>query len=361
MSQSSRQASWCGMVSGALLLAALPAGGSSRVLPPQYVSSADGRYALSIVGVPRPEPNQADWPVAVVYAVDGVGTRRELSRFPLAEWADRDSLQRLIADSGHVVTIDRKSWPSLSFAIYSPTGSLVRGGDLEELLTSADREALEKAEPENGWRTQAELDDARFSLNLEFVHWGVDPEPLRAGTLELSLVDGGVLHAEADLVAPFAEAARQRRRLPPPPPPLPYARLVDDSPIAGEWRSGESHIACDDTPTWEIEPVLERRFAGAPWVRFDSLATEVGVDLPLPAYTEVARRARITGRQDTELLVLASGEVICARGINRVPMGLDKSAVDAVRQWRLAPLRGRSGSVRTTVTFEFSLADHPSP
>jgi TonB family protein len=295
----------------------------------------------------------------LVYAVDGEGTRRELSRFPLAEWTNRDRLERLIADSGHVVTIDRWSVPWVSFAIYAPNGVLVRSGSLEELLTSADREALEKAGDESGWRTQVKIDDARFSLTLELLHWGVDPEPLRAGTLELSLVDGGVLHAEADLVAPFADSARQREPLPPAPPPPLYARLVNDSPAGGEWRSGEGAIACDDTPTCQLDSVLEQRLAAAPWVPFDSLATLAGVDLPLPAYSEVGRRARITGRQDTELLVLATGEVVCARGINSVPMGLDRSAVDAVRQWRFAPLRGHGGSVRTTVTFEFSLADHP--
>ena len=75
-----------------------------------------------------------------------------------------------------------------------------------------------------------------------------------------------------------------------------------------------------------------------------------------PRYTEIARRARIQGVVILELLIERDGTVSNAHILKPLPMGLDKSAIDAVMQYRYTPGKDQKGmAVRTlwnaTVTF----------
>lgn len=77
----------------------------------------------------------------------------------------------------------------------------------------------------------------------------------------------------------------------------------------------------------------------------------------LPAYTELARRARTEGMVILEAIIDASGRVTAVRVLRSLPFGLEQSAVEAVRQWRYRPalLNGKPQSVYFTLTVHFDL------
>lgn len=78
----------------------------------------------------------------------------------------------------------------------------------------------------------------------------------------------------------------------------------------------------------------------------------------LPVYTEQARKARIQGAVVLQATIDEQGVVIDLRVIHKLLLGLDKSAADAVSQWRYRPatLAGRPVKVFFTVTVHFDLA-----
>lgn len=76
-----------------------------------------------------------------------------------------------------------------------------------------------------------------------------------------------------------------------------------------------------------------------------------------PAYTEVARRARIQGVVILEATIDRGGRVTSTRVLKSLPMGLDAKAREAVASWRFKPARqdGRPVTVLYTVTVNFRL------
>ena len=76
-----------------------------------------------------------------------------------------------------------------------------------------------------------------------------------------------------------------------------------------------------------------------------------------PAYTELARKARIQGVVIVEAIIDKEGHVTNVRVLKGLPMGLDQSAVDAVKSWRFRPatLNGRPVSVYYSLTVNFRL------
>jgi periplasmic protein TonB len=76
-----------------------------------------------------------------------------------------------------------------------------------------------------------------------------------------------------------------------------------------------------------------------------------------PAYTELARKARIQGVVIVEAVIDKEGKVTNVRVLKGLPMGLDQSAVDAVKSWRFRPatLNGRPVSVYYSLTVNFRL------
>ncbi len=76
-----------------------------------------------------------------------------------------------------------------------------------------------------------------------------------------------------------------------------------------------------------------------------------------PAYTELARKARIQGVVIVEAIIDKEGRVTNVRILKGLPMGLDQSAVDVVKTWRFTPatLNGRPVSVYYSLTVNFRL------
>ena len=82
------------------------------------------------------------------------------------------------------------------------------------------------------------------------------------------------------------------------------------------------------------------------------------LEKPRPAYTEEARRLRIEGEVQLEILFGASGEISILRVVRGLGHGLDENAVQAARTIRYLPARkdGRAVDSTATVHIIFQLA-----
>jgi TonB family protein len=76
-----------------------------------------------------------------------------------------------------------------------------------------------------------------------------------------------------------------------------------------------------------------------------------------PVYTETARKARIEGIVIIETIIDRQGNVTDARMLKGLPLGLDQSALDAVKKWKFKPgtLNGQPVPVIFTLTVTFKL------
>lgn len=78
---------------------------------------------------------------------------------------------------------------------------------------------------------------------------------------------------------------------------------------------------------------------------------------PNPAYTEMARAARVTGTVIIDAIIDESGNVIKARVLKGLPMDLDRAAVEAIQNWKFKPatLHGRPVKVYYTLSVNFNV------
>ena len=76
-----------------------------------------------------------------------------------------------------------------------------------------------------------------------------------------------------------------------------------------------------------------------------------------PRYTEAARYAGIKGPVILDLVIDTNGRVASIKVLRGLPLGLTKSAVDAVKQWRFeaSKYKGHPVSVRYILTVHFNL------
>ncbi|HEV7505756.1 MAG TPA: TonB family protein [Thermoanaerobaculia bacterium] len=76
-----------------------------------------------------------------------------------------------------------------------------------------------------------------------------------------------------------------------------------------------------------------------------------------PVYTELARRARVTGTVIVEAIIDTGGNVTNVRVLKGLPMGLDGSAVEAVQEWKFRPatLEGKPVKVYYVLTVNFQV------
>jgi len=76
-----------------------------------------------------------------------------------------------------------------------------------------------------------------------------------------------------------------------------------------------------------------------------------------PQYTELARKARIEGIVIIEAIIDRNGNVTDARVLKPLPLGLDQSALEAVKRWKFTPgtLNGQPVPVIYNLTVNFRL------
>ena len=76
-----------------------------------------------------------------------------------------------------------------------------------------------------------------------------------------------------------------------------------------------------------------------------------------PDYTEIARKARISGIVIIEAVIDRQGNVTEARILKPLPMGLDQQALAAIKQWKFRPgrLNGQPVPVYYNLTVNFRL------
>ncbi len=76
-----------------------------------------------------------------------------------------------------------------------------------------------------------------------------------------------------------------------------------------------------------------------------------------PRYTEMARKAHLEGVVKVRAIVDEHGNVTDVQLLRGLPMGLDQSAMDAVRTWRFTPatLHGKPVKVYFDLTVNFTL------
>lgn len=78
---------------------------------------------------------------------------------------------------------------------------------------------------------------------------------------------------------------------------------------------------------------------------------------PPPAYTEIARKARLQGVVIVQAIIDKQGNVTNVKLLKGLGMGLDQAAMDAIKKWRFEPatLHGKPVSVYYTLTVNFRL------
>jgi len=69
-----------------------------------------------------------------------------------------------------------------------------------------------------------------------------------------------------------------------------------------------------------------------------------------PSYPELAKRMHVTGKVKLETVIAAGGAVTAARLVGGNPV-FEKSAVEAVKQWRFEPAQKET---KTVVVLEFA-------
>ena len=96
---------------------------------------------------------------------------------------------------------------------------------------------------------------------------------------------------------------------------------------------------------------------GAPLRVGGNVKAPVVLERVQPRYTEIARRARIQGPVIIEAVINQEGEVVDARVIKGLPMGLENEALSALKRWKFKPgtLNGRPVPVYFNLVINFQL------
>ena len=78
---------------------------------------------------------------------------------------------------------------------------------------------------------------------------------------------------------------------------------------------------------------------------------------PQPAYTEIARKARIQGVVIVQAIIDKQGNVTNVKVLKGLPMGLDQAAVESIKTWKFKPatLNGKPVDVYYNLTVNFTL------
>lgn len=277
--------------------------------------------------------------LASVYALDRRSEPTRVSTFRLQE--ERLPGRVLISDDGESVVLlgegDRR-WDALgshAVVLYRSDGSLVRSLSLEDLLTSGDlREAGGfSSRPTYPWASTG-IDEVRGVLVLQLERRLPDDSSTeeRLATLEVDLETGLPLQPKRDLL------------------PQPRAIL---SNVADEATYTANSPWDDDsgcTPSWDAA-----LSAGHVEQLSNAELRAHAIAAPLPGYTELGRKARVTGTVVIELQISERGNVEAACFVKSLPMALGRNALFAAQRWRFRPIEAQGKPVRAVgrLAFEF--------
>src|ERR1700681_782888 len=103
------------------------------------------------------------------------------------------------------------------------------------------------------------------------------------------------------------------------------------------------------------------RAAGPPYRVGGEISRPEIISNPRPVYTELARRARVTGTVIAEAVIDEHGDVTDVRVLKGLPMGLSQAAVDAIKMWKFKPAtrEGQPVPVYYVLTVNFQVDDSP--
>ena len=116
-------------------------------------------------------------------------------------------------------------------------------------------------------------------------------------------------------------------------------------------------LGASATPAQDAPP------AGEPYRVGGGISAPQKLSGAAPVYTELARRSRVTGTVIVEAIIDEQGNVTNVRVLKGLPMGLDRSAVEAVQTWKFKPamLEGKPVKVYYTLTVNFQVDQDPPP
>lgn len=97
--------------------------------------------------------------------------------------------------------------------------------------------------------------------------------------------------------------------------------------------------------------------AGPPYRVGDNVSRPEIISSTRPVYTELARRARVSGTVIVEAIIDEQGDVVNARVLKGQPLGLDQAAVEAIRTWKFKPAMkaGKPVKVYYVLTVNFQV------
>jgi protein TonB len=222
-------------------------------------------------------------------------------------------------------------------------------------------------------RTPPEITSADLTPDLaaaDFQTFALEYDEDRRG-MRWAIVSAVILHIIFFLIQLPELVAEQQVRFKPPPPkqqqeiPKPRSKKV---PIPDPTPDEPEPIRLEE----EIEPEVDMPdtdlvfgIPEGPPPTEPTGPIRVGGDVkppkkifhPSPQYTEIARKARITGVVIVEAIIDKQGNVTNVKILKGLPMGLDQAAVDAVKRWRFEPatLNGKPVAVIYNLTVNFQL------
>ncbi|HEX4497307.1 MAG TPA: energy transducer TonB [Thermoanaerobaculia bacterium] len=109
-------------------------------------------------------------------------------------------------------------------------------------------------------------------------------------------------------------------------------------------------------------PAQDAPAAGGPPYRVgDGVTRPEKISGGAPVYTELARRARVTGTVIVEAIIDEQGDVVNTRILKGLPMGLDRAAEEAAKTWKFTPAmkEGKPVKVYYVLTVNFQVGDSP--
>jgi periplasmic protein TonB len=144
---------------------------------------------------------------------------------------------------------------------------------------------------------------------------------------------------------------RKKKRVPIPDP-------TPDEPEPIRIQEDEPQIFLPDTDlVFDIPPGPPPAEPEGPIIVAGDVVPPVKVHAPQPVYTEMARKARVTGVVIVQAIIDKDGNVTNVKVLKGLPMGLDQSAANAVKSWRFQPatLGGKPVAVYYNLTVNFQI------